>query len=88
MKIKQKMYIVKWFDREPAMQSYATKDEKYCVALGEVEVEAEFDMPSDIEIRDIKVASLKSESEKVKADAQVRLEKIEEDIQSLMAITA
>ena len=56
------------------------------IHLGEVEVTYEIEMPSKVEIRDKKVDAINDEITKVKADAEITVERLMGDIQRLMAI--
>ena len=86
MIIKQKMWVIE----SPYSGIYLAGSDMADVTgyanLGTVEVKVEFDMPSDIEIRDKKIASLKAQRTKIEADNQVKVEQINEAIQSLMAL--
>jgi len=88
MKIKQKVALVtSKYDRSPSLISYVPRnDDDFYTVLATKEIEVEFDMPSDIEIRDKKIASLKAQRTKIEADNQVKVEQINEAIQSLMAL--
>jgi len=86
MLIKQKLYVVENLncDGKPGLSWCQLTGS---TTLGEVEVEVDFDMPSDIEVRDLKVSSLQSDLRKVRADSLVKVQRIEDAIQRLMAIT-
>jgi len=85
MKFKQTMYVTAHW-KEVNLSSVDMSDYADYETLGAVEVEADFDMPSDIEIRDLKIASLKKERTKIEADNQVKIDRINDEIQSLMAL--
>ena len=75
------------YNPEPYMVGRVpNNDDGYYTILSTKVVEVDFDMPSDIEIRDKKIASLKAQRTKIQADAQVKSEQINEAIQSLMAL--
>ena len=86
MIIKRKMYVTEVWDEIELYPVKLTGD-MYTI-LGTVEVEVEFDMPSGIEIRDMKIDNLKKRITKTKADAQVEVEGLENEIQVLMALEA
>jgi len=90
MIIKQEVAIVtSKYDPEPCVLGCIPNDENsYYTILAIKEIEVEFDTPSEIEIRDMKVAKLKKERTKVIADSQLEVERIDSDIQSLMALEA
>lgn len=83
MKIKQTMYVDKGWNDEIRLQGYKGTCDK---CLGEVTVEVNFDMPSDIEIRDMSADAINYQIEKVKADTEVTLERLRGEISKLMAI--
>ena len=56
--------------------------------LGNVEVYVDFDMPSDVDIRDTKIAKFREDITKHKADCQMIVDNIEDRIQQLMALEA
>jgi len=85
MKIKQRMHVVKWFSDEPSLQGHKSSTPS-CVELGEIDIEFDFDMPSDLEIRDKKIAALKSGIKKERADSDMRVEYMEHEIQKLYAL--
>jgi len=86
--IKQKVYIATTkYNYKPCILSFVpSNDDGYYTILATKEIEVEFDMPSDIEIRDKKIATLKAQRTKIQSDAQVQVEHINEAIQSLMAL--
>jgi len=90
MIIKQKVALVtSKYDRTPSLISYVPRnDDDFYTVLATKKIEVEFDMPSDIEIRDKKIANLKAQRTKIEADAQLQVEQIDEAIQSLMALEA
>jgi len=87
MKIKQPVAIVVTkYDDEPFITGNVVTDDDYWTVLDRVEVEVEFDMPSNAEIRDKKIDALKAEANKITADAQVKVEHINDEIQKLYAL--
>jgi len=86
MIIKQKMWVIESPYSGIYLSGSDMADVKGYANLGSVEVKVDFDMPSDIEIRDIKIADLKAQRTKIEADAQVRVGQIQDEIQSLMAL--
>jgi len=87
MKIKQKMAVaITKYSDDPVLVSPSIESDDYWTVLGEVEIEADFDMPRQAGINVLRVIGLRKELTKVKADFQVKKERIEEEIQSLMAL--
>ena len=84
MNIKQKMYVIECGDNVELI-SYKPTTSSLAV-LCEVEVEVDFNMPSDIQIRDKRIASIKNEIEQVRASAEITTERLLGDIQRLMAL--
>jgi len=86
MIIKQKIYVID----SPFSGVHLSDTEMLSVTgyvkLGEVDIEVDFDMPTGLEIRDMKIATLKEQRTKIEADTQVQVEQIDEAIQSLMAL--
>ena len=74
------------YNSEPTIVSHVLANDDYFTVLATKEIEVEFDMPTDIEIRDKKIADLKAQRTKIEADNQVKVEQINEAIQSLMAL--
>ena len=81
--------VVTKYDLEPCIVGYIpnNSDDFYTV-LAVKEIEIEFDMPSEIELRDKKVTALKNARTKVIADSQLEVERIDSEVQSLMALEA
>jgi len=58
------------------------------IHICKVDVSAEFDMPSDLDIRDAKIKKLNKHIEKEKAASALKVERLEIEKQKLLAITA
>jgi len=88
MKVKQKLFIHIGGHKELSVDVIDKTKYDWCddVCVGSVDVEFEFEMPSDIEIRDSKIATIKAAITKTQADAQVKVEGLLDEIQKLMAI--
>ena len=63
-------------------------DDEFYTIIDTKKIEVEFDNTPDIEIRDMKIATLKKARTKIEADNKVKVEQINEAIQSLMALEA
>jgi len=75
------------YNSEPSMISHVpNNDDGFYTIIATKKIEVEFDIPTDIEIRDMKIASLKKTRTKIEADNQIKVEQINEAIQSLMAL--
>ena len=86
MIIKQEVSLaITKYNNEPSIISHVPDDD-YFTVLATKEIEVEFDMPTDIEIRDMKIAKLKKQRKNLQADTQVQVEQINVAIQSLMAL--
>jgi len=86
--IKQEVAIVTTkYDPKPCIMGYIPNDnDSHYTILAVKEIEVEFDMPLEVEVRDSKIAALKMEREEIIADSQLEVERIDSDIQSLMAL--
>jgi len=90
MIIKQEVAIVTTkYDPEPCiMGCIPGNNDSYYTILAVKEIEVEFDMPPDVETRDKKIAILENARTRVIAKSQLKVEKIDDEIQSLMALEA
>jgi len=90
MIIKDTILIVtsKYTDTPFLLAHEPAADDDYYNILERQEIEIEFDMPSDIELRNMKIDKLKAKKVRVQADAEISVEKINTEIQSLMALEA
>jgi len=87
MTVKQEVAIViTKYDDEPFITGNVVTDDDYWTVLDRVDVEVEFDMPSNVEIRERRIDALKAEANKFTADAQVKVEHINDEIQKLYAL--
>jgi len=88
MIIKQEVALVvsEYIDQPYMLSHVPDNDDGYYTILATKKIEVDFDMPSDIETRDKKIAVLKAQRTKIQADAQVKSVQIDESIQSLMAL--
>jgi len=87
MKIKQKMVVaIPKYNDDPTILPGTIVSDDFWTVLGKVEVEVDFDMPSQKEINGNKIAALRDKLKKERADFQVKKERIEDEIQSLMAL--
>ena len=86
MIIKQKLHVIESPYSGIHLSDVEMDDVSGYVSLGNVDIEVDFDMPNDLEIRDMKIAGLKAQRTTIEADAQVKVEQINGAIQSLMAL--
>jgi len=86
MKIKETMYVHKSTFSDRLLLLFQENPDKYYTYLGTVEMEGEFDMPSEATIKQKKIGVLRAEIEHTRAKAQLEVERLEEKIQKLMAL--
>jgi hypothetical protein len=58
----------------------------FILGTQDIEVDVDYKIPSEIEIRDMKVNAIESQIEKTRADAEITIESLRGDIQKLMCI--
>ena len=90
MIIKEKIAVVtsKHLPDPFLMCGVPVNEDGYFTILDTQDIEIEFDMPSEIELRGKKIANLENARTKTVADCQLEIERIDSDIQSLMALEA
>jgi len=89
MKFKNTLYIhhvANGCDHEVSTVDRSDYDWCSDICIGSVEVEFEFEVPSDIEIRNAQISAIEKVITKTQADAQVKVEGLLDEIQKLMAI--
>ena len=88
MIIKQEVALVtsKYNSKPSLISCVPSSDDHFYTVLATKEIEIDFDMPTDLEIRDIKIADLKKTRTQIEADTQIEVERINDEIQSLMAL--
>lgn len=89
MKIKTTLYVLmSKYNEKPYLCTADLSNGEYGddTLLDTTEVEVDFEMPSNIEIRDMKIAGINKQINGVKADTEITLERLLGEIQMLMAI--
>jgi len=86
MKIKHTFYVHRNDCNGNLLLFNGDMADDYFTYLGTVDIEGDFNMPSEKEIKRRKIDSLTTKMKEVRANAQLKVEVLEEKIQKLMAL--
>jgi len=86
MKVKQTFYVHRSESTGGFLFLGADRTDKFFTCLGTVEMEGEFDLPSEADVRRNRIDSLRAEISKTRAKAQRQAEELKEELRHLLEL--